>query len=81
MSQHTIMILGGIAIAALGLAYIFSKPFALKMFYYRAFRIENLMERFLSERAGVALIRFGLGPILVLAGLTMIVVSRSARSL
>lgn len=75
MENQTFMLIGGLIIASMGFTYIVSERFALTFFYHRRFGIRNILTYFLSESAGVSVIRFGLGPILLIAGSWLVVIA------
>ena len=77
MSIDMIKLVGGVAIGAMGLTYMLSGSVARTIYYARKFGMKGLMERYLSEETGVQMIRFGLGPVLLLTGLGLIVVART----
>ncbi len=68
MGNQTFMLIGGLIIAALGFTYITNISFARTFFYHRKFGIRNILTYLLSESAGVSIIRFVLGPILLITG-------------
>lgn len=75
MDKHTFMLIGGLVISFMGLAYMVSERLALDFFHLRRFGMKNLLEVLMSERTGVKLIRFGLGPVLLVVGLCLAVVA------
>jgi hypothetical protein len=73
MSYQLFYTLGGMAIALLGLTYWKSETFARKGLYANnTFQFPSLLPKFMNERTGIALIRYGLGTVLVLVGLMLI---------
>jgi hypothetical protein len=74
MDNQIFILLSGLVIAALGFGYIVSKKFALAYFYkLNAFgRKRDLFMKLIPENIGVFVIRFVLGPILLIVGSTLV---------
>lgn len=75
MDKQTFIILSGLAIAALGFGYIVSKKFALAYFYkLNAFgKKRDLFMNLIPENIGIFMIRFVLGPILLIIGSKLVI--------
>lgn len=75
MDKNTFMLIGGFVISCMGLAYMVSERFASDFFHLRRFGMKSLFELLMSERTGVILIRFGMGPVLLFIGVRLIVIA------
>ena len=79
MDKHTFMLIGGLVISCMGLAYLVSERFALDFFHLRKFGMKSLFELLMSERTGVKLIRFGLGPVLLVVGARLVAIAMATQ--
>jgi hypothetical protein len=74
MDKQTFMLLAGLIIAVFGSGYIVSEKFALAYFYkINAFGKRDLFMNFIPENIGVFLVRFVLGPVLLIVGSWLVV--------
>jgi hypothetical protein len=74
MDKQTFLLLAGLIIAVLGAGYIVSERVALAYFYkLNAFGKRDLFTSLIPEKIGVFLVRFVLGPVLLIVGSRLVV--------
>jgi hypothetical protein len=72
VTTPTVLILGGIALFAIGLAHMFSDSFVRKFIQRREFGINLLDLRFVSEKFAFGLSRFVIGPIFIVLAVALL---------
>ncbi len=72
MASKTVLLLGGFGFIGTGIWHLLSKEFARKFLYARAFGSWRPFESKKIEEIGIALIRFVLGPVLIIVGCLLI---------
>ncbi|AOW14370.1 hypothetical protein LPB72_03510 [Hydrogenophaga crassostreae] len=68
MASPTFIVVSGVAIIGIGMANLLSEEFARKLFYRHGAGSWGPTKSETVEKVGVALIRFVLGPALIVAG-------------
>jgi hypothetical protein len=72
MASQTVLIVGGIAIMGIGAAQLLSHDLARKSLYSRAIGSWRPMRSQKLETIGIMMIRFVLGPALLIAGIMLV---------